>query len=317
MDSVPLNGRSFTDLLATQPGVIPASSAQPNAVVMSGCTNTPPSGDLDAGNLSVSGQRETANGFSVNGGTVEEDFNNGTAIVPNLDSIENLRVLTNNFDGEYGNFSGGEVQVTTKSGGDAIHGSAFEFLRTTDLDARNYFAAERAAFDRNQYGGSLGGPIRKDKVFFFLDYQGTRMTQGQETGNIYLPSAADRSGNLLDLASQFNGKVSSTDWAAQLSDKLGYDVWAGERYYIAVSDSTPAVPPAVNAFCPMHSCHRRCGQPRQKICCSTFLSQLSASTSSQIPQRTKRLATTRRLLAWTCIHASAISRPTISSTSTA
>ena len=124
MSSVPLNGRSFTDLLATQPGVIPASSAQPNAVVMSGCTNTPPSGDLDAGSLSVSGQRETANGFSVNGSLVEEDFNNGTAVVPNLDSIDNLRVLTNNFDAEYGNFSGGQVQVTTKSGGNAIHGSA-------------------------------------------------------------------------------------------------------------------------------------------------------------------------------------------------
>ncbi len=166
MSSVPLNGRSFTDLLATQPGVIPASSAQPNAVVMSGCTNTPPSGDLDAGSLSVSGQRETANGFSVNGSLVEEDFNNGTAVVPNLDSIDNLRVLTNNFDAEYGNFSGGQVQVTTKSGGNAIHGSAFEFLRNTGLDARNYFAAERAVYDRSQYGGSLGGASAKTRHFF-------------------------------------------------------------------------------------------------------------------------------------------------------
>ena len=239
MSSVPLNGRSFTDLLAMQPGVIPASSAQPNAVVMSGCTNTPPSGDLDAGSLSVSGQRETANGFSVNGSIVEEDFNNGTAVVPNLDSIDNLRVLTNNFDAEYGNFSGGQVQVTTKSGSNAIHGSAFEFLRNTGLDARNYFASDRAAYDRHQYGGSLGGPIRKDKAFFFLDYQGTQMTQGQETGNIFLPSAADRSGNLLDLASQLNGTVKSSYWATQLSSKLGYSVWAGEPYYIAASASTP------------------------------------------------------------------------------
>ncbi len=109
MTSVPLNGRSFTDLLAMQPGVIPASSAQPNAVVMSGCTTTPPSGDLNAGNLSVSGQRETANGFSVNGSVVEEDFNNGTAVVPTLDAIQDFRVLTNNFDAEYGNYSGGQV----------------------------------------------------------------------------------------------------------------------------------------------------------------------------------------------------------------
>jgi Carboxypeptidase regulatory-like domain len=240
MSSVPLNGRSFTDLLATQPGVVPASSAQPNAVVMSGCTNTPPSGDLDAGNLSVSGQRETANGFSVNGSMVEEDFNNGTAVVPNLDSIENLRVLTNNFDAEYGNFSGGQVQVTTKSGGNTIHGSAFEFLRNTGVDARNYFASERAAYDRNQYGGSIGGPIRSDKAFFFIDYQGTQMTQGQETGNIFVPSVEDRSGNLLDLANQLSGKVSSAYWSTQLARKLGYSVWAGEPYYFAGTSAGPA-----------------------------------------------------------------------------
>jgi hypothetical protein len=240
ISSVPLNGRSFTDLLATQPGVIPASSAQPNAVVMSGCTNTPPSGDLDAGNLSVSGQRETANGFSVNGSIVEEGFNNGTAVVPNLDSIDSLRVLTNNFDAEQGNFSGGQVQVTTKSGGNAIHGSAFEFLRNTGLDARNYFAAERAAYDRNQYGGSLGGPIRRDKAFFFLDYQGTQMTEGQETGSVFVPSIADRGGNLLDLATQLNGRVSSAYWANQLANKLGYSVRAGEPYYFASSNSGPA-----------------------------------------------------------------------------
>jgi len=240
MSSVPLNGRSFTDLLATQPGVVPASSAQPNAVVMSGCTNTPPSGDLDAGNLSVSGQRETANGFSVNGSIVEEDFNDGTAVVPNLDSIENLRVLTNNFDAEYGNFSGGQVQVTTKSGGNAVHGSAFEFLRNTGLDARNYFASKRAAYDRNQYGGSLGGPIRRDKDFFFLDYQGTQMTQGQETGNVFVPSVADRNGDLLDLSNQLSGSVSSVYWAGQLANKLGYNVWAGEPYYVAASSASPA-----------------------------------------------------------------------------
>ncbi|MFZ0228561.1 MAG: hypothetical protein WAL41_16835, partial [Mycobacterium sp.] len=240
MNSVPLNGRSFTDLLATQPGVIPTSSAQPNAVVMSGCSSTPPSGDLDAGNLSVSGQRETSNGFSVNGSIVEEDFNNGTAVVPNLDSIDNLRVLTNNFDAEYGNFSGGQIQVTTKSGGNALHGSAFEFLRNTGIDARNYFAPDRAAYDRNQYGGSLGGPIRKTKAFFFLDYQGTQMTQGQESGTIFVPSVADRSGNMLDLASQLTGQVSSSYWATQLANKLGYNVWAGEPYYTAASASAAA-----------------------------------------------------------------------------
>ena len=232
MRAIPVNGRSFTDLLALMPGVVPASSSQPNAVVMSGCTNTPPSGDLDAGNLSVGGQRETANGFSVNGSIVEEDFNNGTAVVPNLDSILDLHILTNNFDAEYGNYSGGQVLLTTKSGTNEIHASAFEFLRNTGLDARNYFASDRATYDRHQFGGTLGGPIRKNRAYFFLDYQGTRMTQGQETGKIVVPSAEDLTGNLLDLTSQLTGKVSSTYWASQLTQKLGYTVTAGEPYYV-------------------------------------------------------------------------------------
>jgi len=228
--SVPLNGRSFTDALAIQPGVVPASSAQPNAVVMSGCTSTPPSGDLNPGNMSVGGQRETANGFMVNGSMVEEDFNNGTAVVPNLDSIQDLRVLTGDFDAEYGNFSGGQVLLATKSGTDQIHGSGFEFLRNTALDSRNYFATERAEFDRNQYGGTLGAPIRRGRAYFFVDYQGTNMTQGQETGNIVVPSLADRDGNLADLAKQLTGTVSTGYWATQLSQKLGYSVTAGEPY---------------------------------------------------------------------------------------
>ncbi len=229
--SVPVNGRSYTDLLALQPGVIPVSSQQPNAVVMSGCTNAPPSGDLNPGNMSVSGQRETANGFTVNGNSAQEDFNMGAAIVPNLDSILEFRVLTSNFDAEYGNFSGGQVLVTTKSGTNDLHGSAFEFLRNTDLDARNYFSPERAKFDRNQFGATVGGPIRKNKIFFFADYQGTRMTQGVETGLISVPSVQDRGGNFSDIANSLTGSVNGQYWANLLSQKLGYEVRPGEAYY--------------------------------------------------------------------------------------
>jgi len=231
MTGVPLNGRSYTDLLAIQPGIMPASSQQPNAVVMSGCATTPPSGDLNPGNLSVSGQRETANGFMVNGSNVEESFNMGTAIVPNLDSIAEFRVLTSNFDAEYGNYSGGQVVLVTKSGGNQIHGSAFEFLRNTGLDARNYFSSTRSAFDRNQFGGTAGGPIKRNKVFWFIDYQGTRMTQGIDTGLIAVPSLADRSGDFSDAASSLTGKVNGQYWANLLSQKLGYTVQPGEPYY--------------------------------------------------------------------------------------
>lgn len=231
MTSVPLNGRSFTDLVGIQPGIVPTSSQQPNAVVMSGVTSTPPSGDLNAGNLSISGQRETSNGFRVNGSDVEEDVNMGTAIVPNLDSVQEFRVLTSNFDAQYGNYSGGQVLLLTKTGSNQFHGDIFEFRRNTNLDARNYFSAQRAEFNQNQFGGTLGGPIRREKVFFFADYQGTRMTQGIDTGRISVPSLADRTGNLSDLAGSLTGTVNGQVWAESLSQRLGFPVYAGEHYY--------------------------------------------------------------------------------------
>ncbi|HUO59278.1 MAG TPA: TonB-dependent receptor, partial [Candidatus Acidoferrales bacterium] len=245
IESVPVNGRSFTDMLALTPGVVPSSSAQPNAVVMSGCTSTPPSGDLNAGNLSVAGQRETSNGFVVNGSVVEEDFNNGTAVVPNLDSIQELKVITSAFNPEYGNYSGGQVMVETKGGGDNWHGSAFDFVRNTALDARGYFAPDRATYDRQQFGGTFGGPIRKGKAYFFADYQGTRMTQGIDTGLISVPSNAMRAGDFSSLidaknpsASSLNGMSVSTDYlAAMLSQKLGYSVTAGEPYFCTTNST--------------------------------------------------------------------------------
>jgi hypothetical protein len=250
MTTVPLNGRSFTDLLALQAGVIPASSAQSNAVVMSGCTSTPPSGDLNPGNMSVSGQRETANGFVVNGSSVEEDFNNAASIVPNLDSIAEFRVLTGNFDAEFGNFSGGQVLVSTKTGTNPLHGSAFEFARNTNFDATNYLGKEKAAYDRNQYGGTLGGHILLDRLFFFADYQGTKMTQGVETGNIAVPSAANRSGDLADAASQLTGKVSGDYLAALLSKRLGRTITTSEPYYTAGCTDSNAVCVFPNALIP-------------------------------------------------------------------
>ena len=231
MASVPLNGRSFTDLLALQPGVVPVSSQQPNAVVMSGCTSTPPSGDLNAGNLSVNGQRETSNGFIVNGSTVEEDFSMGTALIPNLDSLQEFRVLTSNFDAEYGNYSGGQIVVTTKSGTNELHGSGFDFLRNTNLDARNYFSSDRARYDQSQFGGTFGGPIKKEKSFFFIDYQGTRMTEGVETGLISVPAIPERTGDLSGIASSLTGAVNGQSWANLLSQRLGYPVYPGEAYY--------------------------------------------------------------------------------------
>ena len=241
MTAVPLNGRSFTDLLALQAGVAPVTSLTSDTTQDVGVSALSPSGDLNPGTVSINGQREFANSFVLNGSDVEEDVNMGAAIVPNLDSIAEFRILTSNFDAEHGEFSGGQISVVTKSGTNAFHGDLFEFLRNTDLDARNYFSPTRGAFDQNQFGGTLGGPIRRNTLFFFADYQGTRLTQGIDTGEIPVPSLQDRSGNLSDLARAFttvgqNGNLVPTTvtggyWASRLSERLGYSVTAGEPYY--------------------------------------------------------------------------------------
>jgi hypothetical protein len=235
MTALPLNGRSYTDLLPIQPGVAPVSTLLANSVIMAGVTGgLSPSGDLNPGNLSIDGQRESANGFLLNGIDVQEHMNGGTSIVANLDSIDEFRVLTNNFDPEYGNYNGGMVTVITKSGSDSFHGSGFEFLRNTGLDARGYFDPSRPAFLQNQFGGTFGGPVKHQKTYFFGDYQGTRSNQGVETGLISVPSAADRGGNLFDLADTLTGSVKGSSLANLLSQKLGYTVSAGEPYYTAL-----------------------------------------------------------------------------------
>jgi hypothetical protein len=232
MEQVPLNGRSYTDLLAIQPGVTPVTTLTPTSVIMAGVTGTiNPSGDLDPGDVSIDGQRESSNGFMVDAVDVQEHMNGGTSVIPNLDSIQEFRLLTNNFDAAYGNYNGGMVNVVTKSGSNAVHGDAFEFLRNTDLDARNFFDTTRGAFEQNQFGGVIGGPIRKDKLFFFLDYQGTQTVQGIASPETSVPSLQDRTGNLSDMADTLTGTVSGPYTASLLTGKLGYAVTEGEPYY--------------------------------------------------------------------------------------
>ncbi len=234
MEAVALNGRSYTDLLALQAGIVPMSTQTPDSIVMAGASVAiAPSGGLNPGNQSISGQREDANGFIVNGGDVKELMNGGSSIIPNLDSIAEFRVLTNNFDAEYGNYNGGIINVVTKSGVNVLHGSAFEFLRNTDLDARNFFSPDRSFYRQNQFGGTVGGPIRKNKIFYFGDYQGTRSNQGIDTGLIAVPTLQERTGDLSGVASSLNGNVSGPYIANLLAQKLGYPVAANEPYYTA------------------------------------------------------------------------------------
>jgi hypothetical protein len=237
MTDVPLVTRSYTDLLALQPGVVSQSSGMNGALggSFTSAGFSPPlvSGDLNAGALSVNGMREAANGFILNGILVQETGFSGAGAIPNLDSIAEFRILTNNFDAEYGNYSGGQINVVTKSGTNEWHGNAFEFLRNTNLDAANYFnQGQRGSYHQNQFGGTFGGPVIRDKIFFFADYQGNRLIQAVTQVIPGAPSAATESGDLSGIAQNLIGTtVDGAAWAKQLSSQLGQTVTAGEPYY--------------------------------------------------------------------------------------
>jgi hypothetical protein len=244
--AVPLNGRSYTDLLALQPGVVPSAYGENMRSAGSDVTDHSPSGGLNSGQQSINGGREQSNGFMVNGSNVEEGKNMGAAVIPNLDSIAEFRIITNNFEAEYGNYSGGQINVATKSGTNGYHGDLFEFLRNTDLDAKQYFSPFVPEFKQNIFGGTFGGPIKKDQLFFFLDYQGTRKITSSPN-NLTLPSAQDETGNLADQAgippgstNNFTGTVGGPFFAQVLNTRLGLPantIQANEPYYTDTSCS--------------------------------------------------------------------------------
>ena len=210
--ALPLNGRSYTDLLALQPGVTPITTITSLTVQGLGQSIFSPSGGLNPGTISINGQRESANGYLVNGADAEETGSLTAAVIPNLDSIAEFRILSDNFDAGYGKYTGGQINVITKSGTNQFHGDAFEFLRNTDLDARNFFSPTRATYIQNQFGGTVGGPIVRNKIFFFSDYQGSRQIQGTDTGLISVPATQERMGDFLnpDGTSPLTGTVSPT-----------------------------------------------------------------------------------------------------------
>src|SRR6266566_1237085 len=224
---LPLNGRSYIDLLGLQAGVAPTTT---NSIQQ----DRPVSGGLSAGNISVNGQRETANAFLVNGGDVSEGRNLGTAVIPNLDSIAEFRLITNSFDAEYGKFSGAIMNAVTKSGTNGLHGTAFEFLRNDALDARNFFDQTKGTLKRNQFGYAVGGPAIKNRLFWFTDYQGTREVRGISTGLLQVPSVAQRAGSFATSAFLDGAgnpmTVNGPYWAGVLSSRLGYTVTNGEPY---------------------------------------------------------------------------------------
>jgi hypothetical protein len=164
---LPLNARDTYQFLQLQPGVM-STVGSANSVVY---------GNDRAGAVSVNGGRGRSNNFSVNGGDANDQFVNLPIVQPSPDSIEEFRVLTNTFDAEYGRNSGSVVNVVTKSGTNSYHGNVYEFFRNTKLNANAYcFTAiqgipcDKPQFNQNQFGGTFGGPIKKDRTLFFTSY---------------------------------------------------------------------------------------------------------------------------------------------------
>jgi hypothetical protein len=191
---LPLNGRSWTDLAQLQPGVS-AIHTQPDF-----------SAGTDRGNrgfgqqLTISGARPQQNNYRLDGVSLNDYANGapGSVLGGNLgvDAIEEFSVITSNYEADYGKTSGGVVNAITRSGTNQIHGSAYEFLRNSKLDSKNYFdVGNIPPFKRNQFGGTLGGPIVKNHTFFFVDFEGIRQSKGITTVAT-VPSAAARSGTL-------------------------------------------------------------------------------------------------------------------------
>jgi hypothetical protein len=173
IEELPLNGRNVLNLAVVAPGVVPQGSADGNLTGKN---------VFSAGNYQIGGGTANQSAEFLDGVPVNITYGNIVALVPTADAVSEFRVQTNNNTAEYGRYTGGVINITSRSGTNDFHGSAYEYLRNKVLNASNFFAnksgAGKASFVQNQFGANLGGPIKKDKIFFFFSYEGFRARQG-------------------------------------------------------------------------------------------------------------------------------------------
>ena len=194
VEDLPLNGRSYDELLTLNPGVLNFTWEKTGGVGVSNSTS--------GNNFVVSGNRPQQNIFLLNGieftGAAENNMQPGgvSQELLGVDAVREFNLLRDSYSAEYGKRPGGQVLIVTQSGANLIHGSLYEFIRNNDLDARNFFDGGSApGFQRNQFGGSIGGPIKKDKTFFFLNFE--QLDQHlHQTGVDLVPDANTRAGML-------------------------------------------------------------------------------------------------------------------------
>lgn len=201
MQDLPLNGRNFVRLAQLAPG---ATEGPPNSL----SSGNRPDDRRQSSSISINGQDTSLNNFLIDGLDNNERFIGTVIVRPSVDAIREMRVETNAFSAELGRAAGGVINVVTKSGSNQVHGSAFEFYRNEAMDARNFFATTgpKPEFKLHQFGGSLGGPILTNHTFFFADYAGLRLRQGN-TYTSTVPTTAMRRGDFSGLAMIFDPRT--------------------------------------------------------------------------------------------------------------
>lgn len=199
IQNLPINDRNFSSITEFLPGSVPTDPAGMTGV------NAIERDTNQSGQTSINGNRNQTNNYLLDGVEINETINNTIGYNPSPDALENLTVVTSNAPAEYGNVNGGDVLAITKSGTNSFHGSAFAFLKNANLDANswanNFSRTPKQPFTQTIFGGTIGGPIIKNKLFFFADYEGIRFhTGGVQTVSV-IPTAW-RSGNFSSLAGQ-------------------------------------------------------------------------------------------------------------------
>ena len=197
---LPLNGRNFSQLGLLLPGAAPLTQGLQRA-----------GGSLRGGQCyAVNGMRPESNQFLVDGAENYNSINAGFVLKPPPDAIAEFRILTNTASAEFGHNAGSNTNIVTRSGSNQVHGDVYDFLRNDALDARNFFSSSVEPLKHNQFGGTLGGPIRRDKTFVFGYYEGFRNRQG-ETQLTTVPTAAERQGDFSALCSSYSPEGFCTD----------------------------------------------------------------------------------------------------------
>lgn len=261
---LPLNARDTYQLLQLQPGV----QSQVGSDLFYGSDET--------GAVSVNGGRGRSNNFMVNGGDANDQFANLPAVQPSPDSIQEFRVLTNTFDAEFGRNSGSVIDVVTKSGTNELHGDLYEFLRNKVLNARGFFDTAKPDFKQNQFGGTLGGPIKKDRTFFFGSYEGRRIRQGTSSDVVTVPTAAERSGDFSAFPA-FTGTLTDANVANILNDQTKRPGCAAA---VAAGGGAPiAAGTAYSAIFPSNMIPTQCFDPTAFDLMNQFVPQPNIGTN--------------------------------------